>query len=251
MKIGIVLSGGGARGIAHLGVLQGLTELGIQPSIISGVSSGALVGALFAAGHSPKEILAIVKKNASPGLARMIIFSGGLFSAGGIKQIAKVTMPGDDFSKLHIPLYVTATDINSGTSATFSQGPLYDVLIGSSSIPPLFAPLKNRRQHLLDGGILNNLPVECISGKCDRIIGSHVNKLYPEKAGKLTRLQILDRSFHLAIADKVAINAALCDLFIEPPLRAYSMFDVKHADQIFKTGYQTIMKEKQLLLSWA
>ncbi|HZX58428.1 MAG TPA: patatin-like phospholipase family protein [Mucilaginibacter sp.] len=242
MTTGLVLSGGGTRGVAHLGVLQALDELGIRPSIISGTSSGALLGALYSAGNSPKKILKMVKEHSSSSLIKMILSPGGLFSVSGLTEILKSGGVGEDFEKLLVPLFVTATDINGGNPVTFSKGPLYNVLIGAASIPALFTPVKCGDQYLVDGGVMNNFPVECIRDKCDRIIGSYVNKIYPEKAKKLTRMQILDRCFHMAVAHKVAEQAQYCDVLLEPDLSRYSMFEMTHADKMFKIGYKTAME---------
>ena len=250
MRIGLVLSGGGTRGVAHLGVLQALDEMGIRPAVISGTSSGALLGALYAAGNSPKTILAMVKEHGSASFVKMALSPEGLFSVSGLLSILKSAIPEDDFGKLLIPLYVTATDIANGTSVTISNGPLYNVLIGSSSIPALFTPVKHGDQFLVDGGVMNNFPVECIRGQCDKIIGSHVNKISPAKTKKMSRVQVLDRCFHMAVSATVARNAEYCDIFLEPQLSAYSMFEMQHADRVFKLGYQTAMEKKQAILSW-
>jgi len=249
MKIGLVLSGGGARGLAHLGVLEALDEMGIKPAVISGTSSGALIGALYASGNSPRKILAMIKEHASGSVFGMFLSSEGLFSSTGLRHILKSAIPEDSFEKLLTPLYVTATDIAAGTSATFSKGPLFDVLVGSSSVPVLFKPVKIGHQYLVDGGVMDNFPVECIKDKCDKIIGSHVNKPAHKKVGKLNRFQLLDLCFHLAICGRVAINAKSCHVLLEPPLSGYSMFDMSHADRIFKIGYQTTMEKRRLFLS--
>jgi NTE family protein len=246
--VGLVLSGRGARAIAHLGVLQGLDELGIKPNVISGVSAGAIIGALYAAGYSPKQILNLIKEHSSMSFAKMVLSSGGLFTASGLKQILKSAIADDNFENLNVKLFVTATDICSGTTVTFSTGPLYDVLIGSSSIPLIFTPKKHGKLYLVDGGVLNNLPVKCIRDECDVIIGSNVNKLN-NQSKQLDRLNVLDRCFHLAISDQVILNAALCDVFIEAPLYGHNMFDLKHADKIFKTGYRALMEKQAQVVS--
>lgn len=241
--IGLVLSGGGARAIAHLGLLKRMDEIGIKPCAISGVSAGAVIGALYASGISPTQILGIVKEYNS--LAKIVLSLGGLFTATGLQQILNTALPADNFDSLSIPLFVTATDMVGGTSVTFSKGPLTDVLIGSSSVQVLFTPKKHGRQYLADGGVLDNLPAACLLGKCDQIIASHVN--HRDKPSKnLDRLHVFDQCFHLAIAKNVATNAGLCDLLFEPKLDKYSMFDIKYADRIFKVGYQTAKDNKRL-----
>jgi len=247
-KIGLVLSGGGARAIAHLGVLDGLDQIGLKPNVISGVSAGAIIGALYAAKNSPKQILEIIKKHTSSSLALMLLSSGGLFTASGLKQILSAAIPANNFESLSIPLFVTATDIASGTSITYSKGPLHNVLIGSSSVPVLFTPQKHGKQYLVDGGVLNNFPAGCIQEKCDKMIGSHVNNLSGHNR-QLDRLHVFDRCFHMAIENTVKLNAVLCDVLIEPALARYSMFDTKHADKIFKAGHHAVMENKKRLLS--
>jgi len=118
---GTVLSGGGARGIANLGVLKGLNELGIIPGAISAVSSGAIIAALYAAGYSQNEILEMIKEHASSSVAAMILFPGGLFSPSSLRQILTSAIPEDSFEAPHVPLSVTATDISLGTMVVCSN----------------------------------------------------------------------------------------------------------------------------------
>lgn len=248
-KIGLVLSGGGARGIAHLGVLQALVELDMRPCMISGVSAGALIGAFFSAGYSPLQILDIAKEQSSFMMARLILSREGFFSYKGLKALLTRYLKEDSFENLEIPLYVTATDISDGTSVTFCKGPLHDVLIGSSSIPALSEPVPVKNYRLLDGGILNNFPVESLQGKCDSIIGCHVNKLYKGNDLRLNRLYLLEKSFHLAIAAGVMQRSIACDVFLEPPLADYGMFEMKDADRIFELGYEYTMAHHDQLLA--
>jgi NTE family protein len=246
MNIGLVLSGGGARGVAHIGILSGLEELGIRPDIISGSSSGALVGALYAAGHSPRQILELVKEHSSSNMFMMAF--DGLFSAGGLKHILELSITKNNFEYLSIPLFVTATDINAGLPIAFCEGPLHELLIASSAIPGLFTPVKYAHHYLVDGGVMDNLPVHCIRQGCDKIIGSHVNKLGNDNFGKKGRLEVIERCFHLAIANTISSSSLLCDHLIEPELHRYTMFEMEYADQIFKAGYRSVMQDKEKLL---
>ncbi|MGF7080332.1 patatin-like phospholipase family protein [Mucilaginibacter sp. UYCu711] len=246
-KVGLVLSGGGARGIAHLGLLQGLDEMGIKVGVISGVSSGAIIGALYAAGYTPQHILALTKAHSATTIIGVILSAGGLFSPTGLRDVLTSTIPKGNFEHLSIPLFVTATDIVTGTAITFSKGPLYDALVGSSSIPALFDPIKSGDRYLVDGSVLNNLPVDCLSGQCDVIMGSHVNRLFHQQKEPLSRLQVFERCFQLAIAGTVAAHGKKCDVFIEPDLSSYNMFEMKYADEIFEVGYHTVNAHRQLI----
>ncbi len=239
MRTGIVLSGGGARGIAHLGVLQALEEKRGRPAIISGTSSGALIGALYASGKSPSEILTLIKSHAHSNLAAALFLPGGLFSSKGLQNLLETIIPIDNFEALSIPLFVTATDLISGTVIRCHKGKLHAALLGSAAIPGVFNPVPLDSYMLADGGIMDNLPVKCIHGLCEEIIGVHVNKFLLKKGG-WNRSQVIERAFHLAISRNITESAALCDRVIEPDLSAYSIFDIKHADELFSIGYKSV-----------
>lgn len=247
-KIGLVLSGGGVKGIAHLGLLKALEELGIKPTVISGVSSGAVIGALYAAGYTPMQILSMAKDHSPMSVMAVVLTAGGLFSPEVLKDVLMEALPQNDFALLKIPLFVTATDLNNCSSITFSEGVLNEVIVGSSAVPAVFDPIPHKHFLLVDGGVLNDFPVDCLTGKCDKIIGSQVNKLVNSEGIKLSRLQVLERCFHLANAENCASQARLCDILIAPLLTPYNMVEMKYADEIFEIGYQATMAQKEDLL---
>jgi len=172
--IGLVLSGGGARDVAHLGMLQALDELQIKPQVISGVSAGAVIGALYAGGYKPAQILHMAKEHSPMSVVAAVITAGGLFSPEVLKDVLAEALPHDGFEFLKIPLYVTATDLNSCSSVFFSKGLLNDVIVGSAAVPAVFEPILHQHYLLVDGGVLNDFPVDCLSGQCRKIIGSHI-----------------------------------------------------------------------------
>ena len=244
--VGLVLSGGGARGAAHLGVLKALEELGVNISAISGVSAGALIGALYAAGQSPEKILNELKQQSYFSITDVAWLGKGLFSMNGLRKVLTGFIKTDSFECLEIPLFVTATDITTGQPVTFGRGNLFNAILGSCSVPVIFEPVVYDGHFLLDGGIVNNFPVEPLLSNCDTIIGSHVNKLYDGVIPvKLTRSALVEKCFHLAIAGSVYTRAAHCKVFIEPLLSGYSMFDISQADKIFESGYEATMKQKE------
>ena len=249
-KIGLVLSGGGARCFAHLGLLKVLDELNINPFAISGVSAGAIVGALYAAGKKPDEILDLSKSNSFFSFSNLLWRKGGLFSMEPIHKLLNEHIPDDSFESLKIPLFVNATDFTHNKTIFFSEGKLIECLIASASVPVLFSPVEHDNKIMVDGGLLNNLPIEPLMGICDKIIGMHVNKLEDLISTdlKLSKLAITERCFHISIANSVYLKAAQCDLFIEPELNNFGMFDVKQAENIFEIGYNTTMKQKDQLI---
>jgi NTE family protein len=242
-KIGLVLSGGGARGFAHLGLIQALNEAGISPDVISGTSAGALVGVLYADGYTPKEILKFMNTGSRFDLMRPALPREGLLQINGILKILKIYLRAKSFDELKIPLFVTATDLNNGKAVYFSEGELLDPVIASASIPVLFQPVKINEISYVDGGVLDNLPLKPIENKCRFLIGSFVNPVGRiEKISGL--INIAERTFMLSMSKEITEKAKKFDLFVAPlELRNYKILDPEKASELFKVGYEAT-KEK-------
>lgn len=235
--IGLVLSGGGARGIAHLGVLKVLEEIGLRPSAISGTSAGAIIGALYAAGYSVEDILPMAQRIRFFSIPQLLWRKSGVFSMGAFEKLYKEYFPENDFAALSIPLYVTATDIVRGQTVYFSSGSLARALMATSCIPLLYEPIAHEDTFLVDGGVLNNFPVEPLLGHTERILGIHVNSL-SKKPEELHFKDMLDRSFHFALSTSVNSKKHHCDLFLEPPdMSRFGMFDLRSAKRIYEFSY--------------
>ncbi len=249
LKIGYVLSGGGARGFAHLGVLKLLEELKLIPHAISGTSIGAIIGALYADGKSPEQIMHLLKRNDFLSWANFSFHKDSLFEMNTLRKVLQQSIPHDDFESLKIKLYINATDIKQGETVIFSKGKLIDPIIASSSIPLLFKPIEINNRLLSDGGIMNNFPIEPLLDTCDIIIGSYVNRMHDTSSIGTNHetVNIIDKCFHLAISDSVYSKANNCKAFIESPLYNYSMTDAKHADEIFEIGYNAALIHKSEL----
>lgn len=242
-KTGLVLSGGGARGFAHLGVIQALNEAGIIPDIISGTSAGALVGVLYADGYSPREILALMSWASRFDFMRPALPREGLLQINGIIKILKANLRAKTFDDLKIPLFVCATDLNNGRSVYFSEGDLFEPVIASASVPVLFQPVKIDNISYVDGGVLDNLPIRPIENSCQVVIGSFVNPIgYVEKVSGL--ISIAERTFMLSMSKDVLEKAKRFDIFIAPPeLRNYGFLDPDKTQEVFDLGYNAT-KEK-------
>jgi len=249
-KIGITLSGGGARGIAHLGVLKALEEMGIKPDMLSGASAGGIIGGFYAAGYKPEEILEITKK-ADLFNIFSLKFHQGIFSMKAFEKIYLKHMPHNSFESLHMPLYVAATDIAKGQTVYFSTGELAVALMATSCVPVAFQAVEIEGVAYFDGGILNNLPIEPLIGLCEAHIGVHVNSI-DRTVDKVPTADLIDRSFHLALNHSIAEKAHKFDLFIEPPgMSRFGMFDVDDFDQIYAVGYYYAMGIKDRVEAFA
>ncbi len=237
-RIGFVLSGGGARGFAHLGFLQALNEAGIFPDVIAGTSAGALAGVLYADGFTPKEILKITNTGSRFDLLRPTLPREGLLQISGIVKMLKTHLRATTFSELKIPLYVAATDINNAKVVYFSEGNLIETVIASSSIPVLFPPVKLGEFHYVDGGVLDNLPVRAIEDICRVKIGSFVNQVgYVEKISGL--ISLAERTFMVGMSKELFEKAKKFDLFVAPDeLRNYRILDTMKACEMYEVGYK-------------
>jgi len=237
-EYGIVLSGGGARGIAHLGILKALEEFGIQPSIISGTSAGAIVGAFYAKGLGVAKIVSIIKNGHFFNFSNLNIVKQGLFSMKGFEDIYKTYFKNNSFEDLNIPLIIAATNILKGEINYFSDGELSSALLASSCIPVLFSPLYYRGNYYVDGGVLNNFPIEPLLNNCNKIIGVNVNSINRE-VQEIDMKNVLDRSFHLALDSANNHKFNQCDLYIEPPkMTDFGILDLDKIDLIYDYGYQ-------------
>ncbi|MEN8249972.1 MAG: patatin-like phospholipase family protein [Bacteroidota bacterium] len=235
--IGFALSGGGARGIAHLGVIKALQEAGINPDMIAGTSAGSIVGGLIAAGYSPDECLDIATKTKVLSIFKPSFTRTGLLSIEKLADILKPYLPST-FEELAIPLIVTTTEINEGKVAYFDKGELIPTILASSCIPVLFKPVVINGKNYVDGGVLNNLPAEPLHEKVRMLYGVSCNPNgYIENLTNARHL--MERSALLAINGNSINSRKLCNVFIEPPgLINYSGINLSQAREIFDEGYK-------------
>ncbi|RZK43550.1 MAG: patatin [Pedobacter sp.] len=242
MKIGIVLSGGGIRGIAHLGILKAFMNAGIKFSHVSGTSAGSIAGAFYAAGIDPEEGLNIFMKTKLLRFIRPALGSLGLINIENTREILKEYFPEDRIEDLKTPLTLCATNFSEGKVKYFSEGPLIRAILASSCIPGIFQPIMIDTQMYVDGGILNNFPIEPLVGNCDYIIGSSCNHLNPvDKVSKISGL--IQRAVIMSINHDMERKAKLCNLLIEPKgMGEISTFDMKKAETIYWLAYEEALK---------
>ena len=237
-EYGLVLSGGGARGMAHVGVIAALEKHGIIPGVISGSSMGAVVGALYASGVSTEDMLNIARNRKLHDLFNWSMpRHGGMLSLNVLKQALQQYIPEDSFEALKKKLFVTVSNITAGYEEVISTGELFTVVIASASIPVIFEPQLINGHTYVDGGLFNDLPVEPLIGECEKIIASHVNYNGPHPELDSIRA-IAERVYRLAIYQHVRKNFSKCDFIIDPPeLREHGVFDFKNIDRLYEIGY--------------
>ena len=246
-KLGIALGGGGARGFAHLGVLQALKEKDIQPDIISGVSAGAVVGAFIASGKTPLEAFDIMKKYNFTGMTSLTRLRNGLLSLSKMKSNLDEHIEIKKIQDLDVPLIVTVSNMLDGKVEYMSKGPLSTLVQASASIPVLFKPVAYKGALYNDGGIFDNLPIKPLKSQCEKIIAVSISPI--QKIEDLKNLkETAVRMFQLAVNLPLKEIRKKCDVCIEPlELAEYDVMDSKNADKIFDIGYQHA-KEMDIIL---
>ena len=238
MKIGIVLSGGGIRGISHLGVLKALKNFDITPDFISGTSAGAIVGATLASGIDPEEAFKIYMETKLWRFFRPVLGSLGLINIESTNLLFKEYLLKENIEDLEIPLIITAVNFSEGKAVQFTKGPLIKAIHASCCIPGIFKPVMINNQMYVDGGVINNFPIEPLMDKCDFIIGSSCNHL--NKVDKITGIRrLLGRASVMSINHDMERKAKYCNLLIEPKgLGAISTFEIKRAEDIYWIAYE-------------
>lgn len=246
MDIGLVLSGGGSRGFGHLGVLKALDELHIKPKVISGASAGSLIGALYAAGYSPIEIAEIIQKRGVSGNIKFAFNKMGLFSMDKVEKLLREYIPENSFEKLKIPIIIAATDIRRGELVYFKTGNnLAKAITASCAIPGVFSPVIIEGKSYIDGGVLNNMPVEPLEGLVDLKIGVNVMPI-ERKMPIHSAKDIIMKSLLMSIGEQSARKNDKFDILIEPKnIIHYNGLSLKNANEMFDLGYKTAMQQLQ------
>lgn len=240
-ELGLALSGGGAKGFAHLGVFKLLEECGIKPDIISGTSAGALAGVFYADGYTSDEIKEIFKGKEFSEFACIQMPKAGLFDMSRMKGFLQKHIRAKKIENLEIPLIIIATNLDQGISHEFRHGSITEAVMASCCVPIIFSPVEINGIHYVDGGLFHNFPVTNIRKECEKVIGVNVSPLTPLKY-KQTLLYIAERSYHYMFRANTIADRSLCDILIEAEsVGEYKMFDLENVDQIAQIGYNTAL----------
>lgn len=247
--IGLCLSGGGALGCAHIGVLQALEDCGIYPDVISGASMGAVIGSVYAAGKTPQEMLDLIKNGKLYRISSLMHFpvafwkSSGLSNHQPLQKLIKENCMENNFETLQKPMYVCVSNLSEGKWEMIHSGDKLDEWVAaSSSIPGVFTPVKIDDKIYVDGGLLNNMPAQPLKNKCDVIIGCDLFSPSVVRKGVKMR-NIFVSSIRTMQAQNSQEGRALCDYLIEPKgVEKYHEFNFEAYQQLYQIGYSTATK---------
>ena len=255
-SMALALGGGGARGLAHIAVIEALDEMGVRPVAIAGTSIGAIIGAGYAAGMSGRDMrryAIAIAHNRADVMRRMMraragklrdLFGGGLGDATRLdaelmcEQFLPETLP-EDFSGLLIPLIVIASDLYRRSEVVFSEGPLKRALAASIALPTIMRPVEHDGRILVDGGATNPLPFDHLRGRADVVVAVEISG--PPSAGRAEVPNALECLYatvlvmtHSIISEKLRHGAP--DLLLQPNVGSFRALGFLQASAILRAA---------------
>lgn len=268
-KVGLVLSGGGAKGFAHIGVLKVLEQAGVKVDYITGTSMGAVVGGLYASGYSatqidsiffhtdfdellqdyiPRSSKSFYEKRNDQMYALVLPFdklkigipialSKGMYNYNLLSKLTHKVRHIRDFSKLPIPFLCIATDIEKGEQVILKEGYLAQAMLASSAFPSLFSPVEIEGKQLIDGGVINNYPVEEIRKMgADIVIGVDVQDELKDRNSLKDATRILVQITNLDMIKVMKEKQKQTDIYIKPDVKDYGVISFSEGRSIIKKG---------------
>jgi NTE family protein len=239
MKIGLALSGGAARGIAHIGVLKYLEERKIKPCCIAGTSAGSIIGSLYCSGMSVEEITKTISAMSWKDLVKISLPRKGLIKSARLLDIMEKQIGDLTFEDLEIPLVINAVDLLSGREVVLDKGKVAIAVEASCAIPGIITPVKWNDHLLVDGGLLDNVPVALMADRgIDFIIAVDVGaqKLLNKEPESI--FEVLIQSFDIARRHRDMPAHEKADIIIEPDLGEFTLWDIGKADLMIERGYE-------------
>lgn len=244
-KVGLVLSGGGVRGIAHIGAIKALEEHGIFPDIVSGSSAGAVVGALYCHGYSPDEMMEFFRITPLFHINRFAFGKPGFIDTDTLYADFNKFFKKDNFTSLNKKLFVSAVDLLNGKLRVFNSGMLIRPLLASSAFPGLFSPVSIDNVLYADGGILDNFPISPLLENCEVLIGVYASPLsHIEQDSLKYSVNVLERAIRINYSKRSHKKFKNCDLLVNPiELSEFGLLEFSKMDEIFEIGYRSAKKE--------
>ncbi len=268
-KIGLVLSGGGAKGFAHIGVLKVLEQAGVKIDYIGGTSMGAVVGGLYATGYSATQIDSIFRQTNFDELLQdyiprnsksfyekqndelyaislpfkkfsigvPIALSKGMYNYNLLTKLTHSVRNVRDFNQLKIPFVCVATDIETGQEVVMHSGYLPQAMLASSAFPTLFSPVEIDGKLLIDGGVSNNYPIDEVRKMgADIIIGVDVQDDLKDRNSLKDATRILVQISNLQMIESMKDKIKKTDMYIKPDISKYTVISFDQGQEIIKRG---------------
>jgi NTE family protein len=235
-KIGLALSGGSVRGAAHLGVLEVLEREGIRPQFVAGASAGSLVGALYCAGIPLEEMKRRGRETRWTQLGRITRPRLGFFDISRLESYVDSLIGGRTFDQLAIPFAAVAVDILRGEVVVLRQGSVARAVRASCTLPGAFTPLQDGDRLLVDGGLLNNLPVSAVREMgADYVIAVDLSSMVGEHRRPKNIVEMWGLTFNMLVS-LTHSEAELADYLIRPDMAGFNLVDFSQTEALIEEG---------------
>lgn len=243
-KVGLALGSGGAKGIAHIGVLRALQNANVKVDYISGTSVGAMVASMVAFNVNLDVVAEIAKSMTLAQITTFKLSKTGFFTADPLKEILIEHLGEVNIEDAAIPLSIVATDINTGEEVIFTEGPLADAVCASASIPGVYIPMQLNGRTLVDGGIVQSVPVQAVKSMgAGVIIASQLGGVGAYEEPKNV-LDVMRNAFDIALSHRTQEELKQADLLIAMDLSDFSIADnTDRYDELYAIGHDTAAKE--------
>lgn len=247
-RVGLALGGGAVLGAAHIGILKALKENDVSVACIAGTSVGAFIGALFAFGMEWDEIDRITRDLKWLDVSRLSISQYGLLSNRKLGDLIAEHIGDVSFDQSAIPLAIVATDISTGEKIVLRKGSVASAVMASTCIPGVFVPVEMEGRLLVDGGLVENVPIAPLQEMgADIIIGVDLNAGQKNEKPK-NIVEVLLRSFNFMLESATKLQTEKADILIRPDLSRFNMYDMDQAGDLFEAGYLEAEKMLQKIL---
>lgn len=237
--LGLALGGGAVLGFAHIGLLAALEEAAIRPELVAGTSAGAIVAGLYAFGVPPdrmREILSPLTWRKVSGFSRTSL---GLLSNEPVAELLEEEVGDARIEDARVPLAIVAADIHTGDRVVLTKGPLGDAVRASAAIPGIYTPVVINGRTLVDGGIVENVPVQVARELgADRVVAATLGDALDFDEVH-TLLGVLTNAFLITLntATRLNLELAQADVLIKPDLEPHNHWDMKQRDELIRKGY--------------
>lgn len=237
-RLGLALSGGGTRGLAHIGVLQAFEDGGLRPDYISGTSIGAFAAALYAFGVPLEEIRDVGQGMSLANISKLKLSRFALFSNEELARLIQSKIGKARIEEALIPLAIMAVDIGTGEKVVLSQGEVAPAVMASNAVPGIYRPITIDGRMLVDGGIMEDVPISPL-----RPMGADIVVAVNLSADRKYRppediIDILLNAFDIAIDEDTRVQVKAADVLIEPRLSNFRRMDVSQIDALIAEGYR-------------
>jgi NTE family protein len=251
MNIGLCLSGGVARGLAHIGVLKCLEEFNILPTHVAGASIGGIIGTFYASGVTSKQLALLSKDIKLTKLVKLQWPNIVKLDMSLVEILLHKYIKEDNFSSLEKQLYLSVTNLNTGKNEIHSQGKLFEKVIASATLPGIFPAIKSNGSTYVDGGLLNNFPVEPLIEHCDLIIGVNASPMIEEYTTNYESMKgLLQRCLTLITWQNTFQKFEQCDVLIDlKGVELYNFWNFDKSDELIAIGYEATLKKIHLIQS--